>query len=91
MALIKISDPIYFGGVNLNSVPGWTTTSTDTYRYPNRSVKNAPIAYDDLSSTSAAFYTGRSITVNGVIVQNTRELLDSSIGALRLILEPIKI
>lgn len=89
MSLIKTTDPIYFGGVDLNSISGWRTTDTDTYRYPKRDTTEFPIAYSNQQAITSAFYTERMLSISGVITSTGREALDDSISELRRILEPI--
>lgn len=85
--MITTTDPIYFGGVSILTVPGWMTTGTDTFPYPSRDVRNSHIANSNLSVTTSAFFTGRKLGVRGVIARSRREELDSSISELRRILK----
>ena len=87
MSLIKTTDPIYFGGVNLLSVSGLSITGTDTFRYPNRDVKSFALTQTDKSVTTSAFYSSRPVNIRGIIVATGREDLDTSISELRNILE----
>lgn len=89
MSIMTITDPIYFGGVNLNSINGWLTTGTDTFRYPTRKVNTFNLTQSDSSVTTSAFFTGRNINIRGIIRVYGRENLDDSLGELRRILEPI--
>lgn len=82
-----MSDPVYFNGVDLNSITGWRTTGTDPHRFPQREVTNYSLANSNKSVTTSAFYTGKTINVSGIIAVNGRELLDSSIAELRRILQ----
>ena len=86
--MITMTAPIYFGGVDLNSVSGWLTTGTDTFRYPSRKVNNFNISQSNNSVTTSAFFEGRSVNIRGIIRVSGRELLDDSVSELRRILEP---
>lgn len=89
MNTIMVQEPVYFGAISLNTINGWMTTGVDTFRYPNRDVKNFPLAYTNNSLTTSAFYTGRPIHVRGVLMLTSRNELDDAIGELRVLLEPI--
>lgn len=87
--MITLTTPIYFNGTDLNSIAGWITTGTDTFRYPNRKVNNFSISSSNNSVTTAAWFESRPINIRGTIRVYGRENLDDSIGELRRILEPI--
>lgn len=87
--IVTIAEPIYFGGVNILSVPGWMTTGLDTFRYPKRDVSDFPLAHSNKSVTTSAFYKGKPVNVRGVIRLSGREALDDALSTLRKILEPI--
>lgn len=89
MNVVMTQEPVYFGGVSLNIINGWMTTGVDTFRYPNRDVKNYPLAYTNKSVTTSGFYKGRPINVRGVLMLTSRNELDTAIGELRALLEPI--
>lgn len=85
-----MTDPIYFGGVNLLTVSGLTIAGYDPFRYPERRVTTNSVSTFDLSVTSSANFSGRPVNVRGIIARTSRELLDESIHELNRILKPIK-
>jgi hypothetical protein len=87
--MILTNDPITFNGTNLNSLQGWLTTKTDTYRYQDRKLANFDIINSDNVITTNANYTGKKINVSGVIRVDGRETLDTVISELKRILHPI--
>lgn len=84
-----MNDPVTFGGNNLLNIPGLRLTGMDTFRFPSRDVKNYPLAYTSRSKTTSAFHYERSVNVRGVFSLHSRDDLDTSIGLLRMILDPI--
>lgn len=89
MSMGTFTSPIYFGGIDINSITGWITTGTDTFRYPSRQVNTFNLAQSDNSVTTSAYFAGRKINIRGMIRVSGRENLDDSISELRRILEPI--
>jgi hypothetical protein len=87
--MIFMNEPILFNGNDIVQVPGWRTTSTDTYRYPTRNLTSYALAYDNKAVTTSGFYTSKPLNIAGVLTTGSRELLDDSITELRRILEPI--
>lgn len=85
----RLNDPIFYGGINLLTVPGITITGIDTFRYPKRKVTTYSLANTNRSVTTSAFYDSRPINIRAIIARNTRTALDGSISRLRQILEPI--
>ncbi len=89
MAIIQMSDPVYFNGTSLQSITGLRITGTDTFRNPTRDLQNLSIASSDFTATTSGFFTEHKINVRTVIARSGRELLDESIGELKRILYPI--
>lgn len=86
--MTAIEDPVYFGGIDLNSIDGWMTTRT-SYRYPNRNVTNYSLANQDDSVTTSAYFSSKIINLEGIIAVAEKELLETAISSLRNILDPI--
>lgn len=73
------SPTVSFNGFNLvTSVPGLIITGSDPYRMPVREILNDPVANDDKSVTSAAYWRARKVNIRLEIGQNTRELFDAA-------------
>lgn len=90
MATIGLTDPYYFGGLNLLSVQGLTITGNTLFRSPEIRLGSSPIGSEDFSATSSSFLSGRVFNVEGVIIRSSRELLDESIHDLNKILYQTK-
>ena len=89
MSNTTTTNVISFNGTDLNTIQGWITTKTTTYRYPERSVFTNDLLNTDDSITSNAYFKGGRIIVEGVIRGSGRELLDERISQLKKILKPI--
>lgn len=86
MAVLTMTDPIYFAGVNLLTVSGLTITGYDPFRTPEIRVDTSPVSTEDFSSTGSMFLSGRPFNIRGIIARPSRELLDESIHDLNKIL-----
>lgn len=84
-----IESPIYFDGIDINTIAGWTTTGTDTYSYPTRNLKTYAVEQSNKTVTTSGFYGGRGARVTGHIAVSGRELLDDAISELRRLLRPL--
>lgn len=91
MATMKNTEPIYFDSVDLNSITGWLTTSTVSYRHPQRVVSRFGLVNNDNAIVDSAYYNGSTVTIEGIITADGRENLDSSISELKELLEPINV
>lgn len=84
----SIYDPISFGGVNLKTVEGLTVTGSSTYRFASRKLQNYGIAYQNRSTTTSAFKSGKTINISCVIARSSRSGFDNSLDQLAYLTDP---
>lgn len=82
---------VSFNGIDwASTVPGLKIIISDPYRQPNRTVTTNPLARNNKSVTSSAFWTDKKLNVTVEIGQNTRELLDIAIDTFKSILNGLE-
>ena len=87
--MYKISEPIIFDTIDLNTVPGIIITGYSTYNPPSNNLSIAAIALDNRSMTVSRNEQAKKIIISGLIIRTDRIFLETSLDTLNGIIKKI--
>lgn len=86
----QITDPVYFDGINLETVSGLTILGVNPRATARRNVVLQDLARSNRSNTDSAFYNERIIPIRVGIARDTRALAESSLDTLMGLVQGIQ-